>query len=77
MLGGATRTIVGVVADVQPFEVGTPVEPYAYWPQMQSPRGATYLVIRAESDPEALIPTVRARIQDLEPDMQVSSFRTM
>lgn len=74
---GETRAIVGVVSDVQPFEVGTPVEPYVYFPQLQAPRWATYFILRADSDPEALIPTVRARLQALEPDMQISSFRTM
>ena len=74
---GETRAIVGVVSDVRPFEVGTPVEPYVYFPQLQAPRWATYFILRADSDPEALIPAVRARLQALEPDMQISSFRTM
>ncbi len=77
VLYGATRTVVGVVSDVRPFEVGTPVEPYAYWPQLQSPRGATFIIIRAESDPGALVPTVRARLQALEPDLMMSRFMTM
>jgi putative ABC transport system permease protein len=76
-LYGETRTIVGVVSDVQPFEVGTPVPPLAYIPQLQIARGATYFIIRADSDPEALIPAVRARLQALEPDMQISRFMTM
>ena len=74
---GETRAIVGVVSDVQPFEVGTPVEPYVYFPQLQAPRWGTFFILRADSDPEALIPTVRARLQALEPDMQISRFRTM
>ena len=77
VLAGATRTVVGVVSDVQPFEVGMPVEPYVYWPQLQSPRGATYFIIRADSDPERLVQTVRARLRALEPDMMLSSFMTM
>jgi putative ABC transport system permease protein len=74
---GTTRTIVGVVSNVQPFEVGTPVEPYVYWPQLQAPRGATFIIIRTESDPEALVPTVQARLQAIEPDMMLSRFMTM
>lgn len=70
-------TVVGVVADVQPFLYGTPVEPEIYWPKRQYPRGATYLVIRTSSDPAALVRPVRDRLRTVDPDMQVSSFATL
>jgi ABC-type antimicrobial peptide transport system permease subunit len=69
--------VVGVVGDVQPFLKGAPVEPEIYWPKRQSPRWATFLVIRTNSDPLATVRTVRDRLQAVDPDMQVSGFATL
>ncbi len=74
---GRTMIVVGVVGDVQPFLKGAPVEPEIYWPKRQSPRWATFLVIRTNSDPLATVRTVRDRLQAVDPDMQVSGFATL
>lgn len=74
---GRTMTLVGVVGDVQPFLKGAPVEPEIYWPKRQSPRWATFLVIRTNTDPLATVPIVRDRLQAVDPDMQVSGFATL
>jgi len=76
MLGGP-MTIVGVVADIEPFRMGDPVESEIYWPTSQRPRYATYLVIRTASDPTSVIRPIEQRLKALDPDMNVSSFRTM
>jgi putative ABC transport system permease protein len=76
MLGGP-MTIVGVVADVQPLRVGDPIEPEIYWPYRQRPRYATYLLIRTASDPANAVRPIESRLQALDPDMEISSFRTM
>ncbi len=76
MLGGP-MTIVGVVADVQPLRVGDPIEPEIYWPYRQRPRYATYLLIRTASDPANAVRPTESRLQALDPDMEISSFRTM
>ncbi|MGD8698656.1 MAG: ABC transporter permease [Gemmatimonadales bacterium] len=70
-------TIVGVVSDVQPFRAGDPIEPEIYWPFKQRPRYATFLLIRTASDPTAAIRPIEQRLKTLDPDMNVSTFRTM
>ncbi|MFC1640343.1 ABC transporter permease, partial [Gemmatimonadota bacterium] len=72
-----TMTIVGVVGNVAPFRTGEPTSPEIYWPQMQSPRLATYLLIRTAADPSSLIRPIRDRLRALDPTMQVSGFNTM
>jgi putative ABC transport system permease protein len=76
MLGGP-MTIVGIVGDVQPLRPGDPVEPEIYWPYKQRPRYATFLLIRTASDPTATIQAAEQRLKALDPDMNVSTFRTM
>jgi len=76
MLGGP-MTIVGVVADVQPFRPTDPTAPEIYWPYRQRPRYATWLLIRTASDPANTIRPLQQRLQDLDPDMEISTFRTM
>jgi putative ABC transport system permease protein len=70
-------TIVGVVADIQPFRAGDPIDPEIYWPYKQRPRYATYLLIRTASDPAGTIRPIEARLKALDPDMEISSFRTL
>ena len=72
-----TVTIVGVVGNVTPFKPGEPVRSEIYWPQKQSPRLATYLLIRTAADPTSLIRPIRDRLRALDPEMQVSGLRTM
>jgi putative ABC transport system permease protein len=70
-------TIVGVVENVTPFRTGEPPAPEIYWPQLQAPRLATYLLIRTATDPTSLIGPIRDRLKGLDPDMQVAGFMTM
>jgi len=70
-------TVIGVVADVQPFRAGDPIEPEIYWPFKQRPRYATFLLIRTSSDPTATIRPIEQRLKTLDPDMSISTFRTM
>jgi predicted permease len=74
---GRTMRIVGVVADVQPLKAGTAIDSEIYWPQRQAPRYATFLVIRTRSNPPGVVRNIRARIQQIDPDLQISSFNTM
>jgi predicted permease len=72
-----TMTIVGVVGNVSPFRTGEAPRPEIYWPQTQSPRLATYLLIRTAVDPTTLIGPIRDRLKALDPDMRVAGFATM
>ncbi|OGT99041.1 MAG: hypothetical protein A2085_01080 [Gemmatimonadetes bacterium GWC2_71_10] len=69
--------IVGVVADVPPFEPGQPARPEIYWPYRQSPRWANYVVVRTSGDPAALAPLVEKQLKLVDPDLAASSVATM
>ncbi len=76
---GRTIEIVGIVQDVRPFRPDQELWPEIYWPKRQAPRGATYYVIRsrtplAQLDRAAFERTVRARVAEVEPDLQLSGF---
>jgi len=74
---GRAMQIVGVVADVRPMRRDRSARPEIYWPQAQSPRYASFLLIRTRSDPEAVARPARRRLLALEPDLDVSGFVTL
>ena len=51
--------------------------PQIYWPITQFPRGAAYLVMRTPTGLEGLEKTVRARVAEIDPDIQLSSFTSL
>ena len=69
--------IIGVVADIPPFEPGAPVPPEIYWPYRQSPRWASYFVLRTTGDPAAISRAVEARLRAVDADMSPSGTATM
>ena len=69
--------IVGVVADIPPFLPGTPAQPEIYWPYAQSPRWASYFVLRTSGDPAALAKVAAARLKGVDPDMEASGPATL
>jgi putative ABC transport system permease protein len=69
--------IVGVVRDVPPITPGQPVEPQLYWSDRQEPRGFSYFVLRTAVPPASVMPTVRARLAALDPDLDPSNVNTM
>jgi putative ABC transport system permease protein len=74
---GMTMTVVGIVENVTPFRPGEATRPEVYWPQNQSPRLATFLLIRTAADHATLIRPIRERLKALDPDMRVARFTTM
>ena len=77
MKDGRAMEIVGVVADVPPFTPGEPARPEIYWPYHQSPRWASYFVLRTAGDPAALAPLLTARLAAIDPDLAASQVATM
>ena len=75
--GGREMAIVGVVADVPAFSPGAGTRPAVYWPAAQSPRWATYVVIRTSLPAETVRPAVEARLRDIDSEMVVSNYMTM
>jgi putative ABC transport system permease protein len=69
--------IVGVVRDIKPLVPGTAAKPELYWPLQQQGRPFVYFVLRTSVDPRSVVPAVRARLAQLDPDVQPGTFRTL
>ncbi len=77
---GASRRIVGVVADVQQVLVRAPGQVQSeaiYLPLAQDPEGIFTLIVRAAGDAAALKEPLRAAVQEIDPDLTLSTVRTM
>lgn len=72
-----TLEIVGVVRDVKPFRPDASPQVEIYWPFAQAPRGAVQFVVRTSADPSSVIPALRARLEQFDPDMDIGRIRTM
>jgi putative ABC transport system permease protein len=71
-------TIVGVVPSVRHGEPGiAPKIPQIYWPGAQGSWLQTTLLVRSEGDPAALLPSVRAAVHAIDPELPVFAVRTM
>ncbi len=68
--------VVGVIGDVRYNTIDSLPGADSYLPLAQSPRGRMMLMIRA-TDPEAIIPSVRAALREIAPDLPVYDIRTM
>jgi putative ABC transport system permease protein len=68
-----TLEIVGVVADVPPFDPREPVPPELYWPLDQAMRGATFYAVRTQMDPASAMASIRAKLEEIEPEMGIGS----
>ena len=69
--------IVGVVGDVKARPVALTAEPTIYFALSQSPPFRTRLVVRAQGDPQALLPMVRRVVTAIDPDLPVFEVRTL
>jgi len=70
--------IVGIVPTVRHGELGNaPPLPQLYWPAAQYPDLQVTLLVRTEGEPTALLPSVRAAIRSIDPQLPVFATRTM
>jgi putative ABC transport system permease protein len=69
--------IVGVVRDVPPITPGETVDAEVYWSDRAEPRGFSYFVLRTTVPPASVVPTVRARLAALDPDLSPGNVSTM
>ena len=60
-------SVVGVVGDVTP--AGEADRPAVYVPVEQSPIGEGHVLVRTQSDPRSVIPTLTARLRRIAPDL--------
>ena len=77
----ASRThyaIVGIVPSVRHGEVGIePKIPQIYWPAAQFSDLQTTLLLRTEGEPTALLPSIRAVVRSIDPQVPIFATRTM
>jgi putative ABC transport system permease protein len=71
------RTIVGVVGDERLTGMGAPARPEFIAPAAQDVRSRVTLLVRTSGDPLALAPAVRRNIAALDPDLAITSVKTM
>lgn len=70
------REIVGVVGSVR-HELNQPLSPDYFYPQAQDPWSTMVLVARTQTDPLALVGSVRNEVKAIDPDQPVAEVRTM
>jgi len=76
-------TIVGLVGDVRYRQPADPVESVVYVPYLQRTRQALmgwspeFVVARADSDPSALVPAIRAAIHSTAPQQPLAEIHTI
>lgn len=76
MEGWSVR-IVGVVADIQPFDAAQLPVPEIYFSNRQYTRWATYFVLRTDVDPASLASPVSDALASIDPDLTASRLRTL
>jgi putative ABC transport system permease protein len=78
-LGGAEewREVVGVVADARNWGLDRPVNPEMYLPVRQLPWTTVFFVVASDGDPRAIGAAMRTALRDVDPDLPLSSVRTM
>jgi putative ABC transport system permease protein len=72
-----TGEIVGVVGDVKANALDTAVLQMIYWPYFQFPQLFNSIVVRADGDPQQLMPAVRAAIWSVNKNQPISQMTTM
>jgi putative ABC transport system permease protein len=71
-------TIVGIVPSVRHGEVGiAPKVPQIYWSAGQFSDLQTTLLVRTEGEPTALLPSIRAAVRSIDPQLPIFATRTM
>ena len=69
--------IVGIARDGKYLTLGEAARPYLFRPLEQAPSPRLTLIARTGGDPEALLPSVRAAVRELDPALPVYAVRTL
>src|ERR1044072_2319975 len=69
--------IIGVVANNKHLALDQTVEPMAFWPHAELAYGGMTIVVRTNSDPSAVAPSVRSIIRNLDPQQPIGEISTM
>jgi putative ABC transport system permease protein len=71
-------TIVGIVPTVRHGEVGiAPVIPQLYCAEAQNSDLQVTLLVRTDGEPTALLPSIRAAVRSIDPQLPIFATRTM
>jgi len=71
----APREVVGIVADVKQAEVSEPAPPEMYTPFPQTPWPFMSVVVRTTGDPTAMMGSLRATMNRLDPDQAFGDLK--
>jgi putative ABC transport system permease protein len=74
---GITGTVVGIVGNVHQKALDSAVEPEVYIPFDQAPFGSMEVVLRTTVEPLSLAASVRAAVQEIDPELPVGKIRTV
>ena len=69
--------VIGVVGDSKYAGLNEQPQPFVYLPVRQSYSGTTTVIVRADSDPGRLLPSIRAEIQRVDPAIAVFAARVL
>lgn len=69
--------IIGIVSDVRFGTLEEAPLPDVFIPYLQAPRAAAMLYVRTTGRPDAILPSLRALIRELDPTMPVYDVRTL
>ncbi|HEV7502503.1 MAG TPA: ABC transporter permease [Vicinamibacteria bacterium] len=74
--GDPEGEVIGVVGDVRLTSLDRAPRHTLYWAQAQVPTGAMTLLVRTTGRPEALAPSVRRNLAELDRELPTGAFRT-
>ena len=72
-----TFTIVGIVANEKFLGLSEGSDPATYFPHAQFPMNDTWVIIRADRDPMALVPMLREKVWSVNGSLPVENITTM
>ena len=75
--GQVSMTIVGVVADAREYSVRSTPDETVYLPDRQAPPAKLTLLVRAEIDPQQIIPSLTGIVRTTDSRMPVFSVHTL
>jgi len=70
-------TIIGIVGGVKHLSLAEEKRPHLYFALAQAPSPRASIVVRTDGPPSAAIPTFRAAIKQVDPDMPLYMVRSM
>ncbi|MBL8988613.1 MAG: ABC transporter permease [Gemmatimonadetes bacterium] len=75
--GRGDHTVIGVVPTGKYQSLGEAPRAFMYFPQSQAWRSAMTVVVATAGDPAAALPSIRAAVRELDPDLPLADPRTL